>query len=279
MKFHDLYHATKNSRGEWQKPKRIESPLNTDYDEGTASVTADGELMFYSATSDDSNQFSLPRIFVSRRINGIWSAGSHLEMGVGDSLSLFAHPSISSDGKVLYFVSDMPGGVGGKDIWVAYLDNKLRVLRVENAGRSINTSGDEMFPLLRNDSLLYFASDGHPGMGGLDLFCATRLQDNHLWHVEHMPPPINSSADDFGITFERGAERGFFSSNRDDVRGYDHIYSFEQVETGIRVEGIVVDHEDRLIPGAVIDMVASNGVRRQFITDREGVITLWLSLM
>lgn len=269
-KFHDLYLSSRNSRGEWQKPKRIESALNTDDDEGTASVTADGEWMFYSLSGEDADQFALPGIYVSRRVNGIWSAGNRLKPGVGDSLSLFAHPSVSSTGVLLYFVSDMPGGVGGKDIWVASLNSRREVVRVENAGPAINTPGDEMFPMLRNDSTLYFSSNGHAGRGGLDLFCAVKQPGEQGWRLEHLPWPLNSEADDFGITFEKEGESGFFSSNRDDMRGYDHIFSFQQIETGIRVEGIVVDREDRLIPGAVVDMVGSNGVRNQFVTNREG---------
>lgn len=270
-KFHDLYLSERNSRGEWQKPKRIESALNSDLDEGIASVTADGDLMFYSVVAGGEDQPGLPGIYLSRRINGIWSAGSRLDLKGGDSLSLFAHPAVSGSGDILYFVSDMPGGMGGKDIWLAHLDKRQEVVRVEHAGASVNTPGNEMFPTLRNDTILYFSSDGHPGKGGLDLFRAVKSAAGKGWHLQHLPTPLNSSADDFGITFEQAKERGFFSSNRGDARGYDHIYTFELVKPVITVEGFVVDRDDRLIPGATIDLVGSDGTRQRLVTDREGI--------
>ncbi len=137
-------------------------------------------------------------------------------------------------------------------------------------GPEINTPGDEMFPYAKSDSLLYFSSDGHPGMGGLDLFVAVKPIGAEQWQVQNMRSPLNSSADDFGITFYPQSEKGFFSSNRDDARGYDHIYSFEQVDDTIRVEGIVVDHQDELIPGASVSVVGSDGSQRQFVTDGDG---------
>ena len=270
-KYHDLYLSERNSRGEWQKPERIESALNTGFDEGIASVTADGDLMFYSVTAAGTDQSALPGIYLSRRINGIWSAGSRLNLMIGDSLSLFAHPAVSGSGALLYFVSDMPGGEGGKDIWVAHLNNRQEVIKLENAGAAVNTPGDEMFPVWRDDTTLYFSSDGHPGRGGLDLFRAVKSHAGNEWRLQHLPPPLNSSADDFGITFEQGKERGFFSSNRDDARGYDHIYSFELVKRVLQVEGFVVDRADRLIPGATIDVVGSDGLRLRLATNREGI--------
>ncbi|MDD3969473.1 MAG: OmpA family protein [Proteiniphilum sp.] len=269
-KYHDLYLSAKNSRGEWQKPKRIESALNTVFDEGTASVTADGEQMFYSFSAADPDRPTRPGIFFARRVNGIWSAGSRLSIMDGDSLSLFAHPAVSPSGRTLFFVSDMPGGVGGKDLWLAQLDPDNQVVRVENAGTAINTPGDEMFPFLRDDSTLYFSSDGHPGRGGLDLFRAVKSAAGDGWQIEPLPLPLNSPADDFGITFEQGKEKGFFSSNRGDVRGDDHIWAFERVESTIRVEGFVVDREDCFIPGAHITVIGSDGSQRHCVTNREG---------
>jgi len=269
-KYHDLYLTVRNSQGVWQKPKRIESTLNTQYDEGTASVTADGELMFYSFMAAGSDHPALPSLSLSRKVDGVWSAGIRFSIHAGDSLSLFAHPAVSASGHLLFFVSDMPGGIGGLDIWLAHLNHKQEVIRIENAGPAINTPGNEMFPMLRNDTTLYFSSDGHPGRGGLDLFRAVKSNATHQWRLHHLPPPLNSPADDFGITFEKGKERGFFSSNREDARGYDHIWSFEQMKPVIRVEGFVVDRQDQLIGGAVIDVVGSNGALKRLVTDRNG---------
>ena len=135
------------------------------------------------------------------------------------------HPAVSPDGRYLYFASDMPGGFGGKDIWRINLLERSGSL--ENLGPQINTAGDEMFPYMRTDSLMYFSSDGHPGFGGLDLFTARLNSTGDRWSIENMGKPMNSAGDDFGITFGEG-ESGFFSSNRGDGRGYDHIYSFNK---------------------------------------------------
>lgn len=270
-KYHDLFFSVKNNGGEWQKPKRIEFAADTDSDEGVASFTSDGMMMFFTAVDATTNQSALPGIFFSRRFNGSWSPGTRLILNGSDSLSLFAHPTVSASGSILYFVSDMPGGMGGKDIWKAHLDNRQQVIRLENAGAAINTPGNEMFPHLRNDTTLYFSSDGHPGRGGLDLFQAVKITSGGGWHLTHLPPPLNSSADDFGITFEEGEERGFFSSNRDDVNGYDHIYSFAFKKPLIQVEGFVVGRDDNPIPGAFVDLVGSDGSHRQLVTNREGV--------
>jgi len=271
MKYNDLFLSSKNSRGEWQKPKRIESEINTEFDEGTPSLTPDGEKMFYTYSSMDPAHPTTTGIYFSRRINAAWRAGQPLRIAGGDSLSVFAHPSVSSSGLYLCFVSDMPGGYGGKDIWRGLISHTGEVVSVENFGPEINTGGDELFPCMLNDTTLCFSSDGHPGMGGLDLFLATKQADADRWQVVNLQPPLNSAGDDFGITFEKGEKRGFFSSNRNDARGYDHIYSFEYKDVTMTVEGFAVDQDDRFIPGAVVSVVGSDGSRHRLVTDQQGV--------
>lgn len=313
MKYNDLFHSVKNVHGEWQRPERINSGVNTEYDEGTPSFSSDGEWMYYTFSYVDPNRPTTPKIYISRWVNGRWSEGKPLEVMKDDSVSVFAHPAISPSGRYLYFVADMPGGYGGKDIWRAEIRNNTEILSVENLGPEINTVGDELFPYLRNDTTLYFSSDGHPGMGGLDMFVAVtsewesgkvgrwesgkteRLGDWETkregdmemeisgerergregdvklgWWVRNLQSPLNSSADDFGITFEPEGESGFFSSNRNDVRGYDHIYSFAYPEVSVRIEGFAVDPEDEFIQGAIITVVGSDGSQLRFVTGKEG---------
>ena len=270
VKYNDIFVAKKNVMGEWQKPERLSSEVNTDFDEGTPSIGMNEKYMFYTQSFSDANHPTGAKIYVSRRINGVWSIGKELALATHDSISQYAHPAISPSGEFLYFVSDMPGGYGGKDIWRAKISNDLEAKQIENLGPTINTPGDEMFPYLRNDTTLYFSSDGHPGMGGLDIFVARKSNSSMLWSVQNIKPPINSSYDDFGITFERNAEKGFFSSNRNDIRGYDHIYSFVFPDNGIYVEGIVVDHEDSFISGATVLVVGSDDSKQSFITNKEG---------
>ena len=221
MKKGDIWFATKDEKGNWKRPEPVEGELNTELDEGTPSFSPDGSTMYLSKARREPNANTGVEIYTSQRSDAKWSAPVKYEI-TSDTISSYGHPAVSPDGNWLYFTSDMPGGSGGKDIWRVNL--KERAGSLENLGEFINTPGDEVFPYVRTDSVLYFASDGHPGLGGLDIFKAT-LTKSGGWTVENMGRPINSAADDFGITFGKG-ENGFFSSNRDDGRGYDHIFSF-----------------------------------------------------
>ncbi|MEN6589313.1 MAG: OmpA family protein [Proteiniphilum sp.] len=270
MKHNDLFISGTDVSGAWKKPKRLSDEINTGFDEGTPSITRDGEWMYYTSSGTDSHHSAGTAIYYSRRVNGAWTAGRPLQLVKGDTLSLFAHPAISPSGRYLYFVSDMPGGQGGKDIWRTSITADHETGAPENLGPRVNTAGNEMFPCLRTDSTLYFSSDGHPGRGGLDLFAAVKQKGSPPWDVHPMPVPVNSSADDFGITFARDAEKVFFSSNRNDVRGYDHIYSFVYPEATILVEGFAVDQEDAFIPGAAVSVVGSDGSQQRFITNLKG---------
>ena len=270
MKYNDLFTVEKNAAGEWQKPVILSSDINTEFDEGTPSITSNGRYMFYTYCSANYNKPASPKIYYSRRVNGKWTAGREFVIETDDSLTVFAHPAVSPSGEYLYFVSDMPGGYGGKDIWRAELTLNFDVVAIENAGPVINSAGDEMFPYVRNDSTIYFSSDGHPGMGGFDIFEAKLLSDNKEWRIMNMESPINSSYDDFGITFEKLADRGFFSSNRDDIRGYDHIYSFDSLLNSINVEGIVVDSDDEFIANATLSVVGNDGSQYKFKTSKNG---------
>lgn len=270
MKYNDLFVVEKDVQGNWKRPVRIPDAVNTEYDEGTPSFSGDGEWMYYTFSGAEEGKQLLPSIYYSKRVNGMWSAGRPLQIVPNDTLSLFAHPALSPSGDYLYFVSDMPGGMGGKDIWRVTIAGN-RVMGVpENLGTSLNTPGDEMFPYMRTDSTLYFSSNGHPGRGGLDLFMAHYKESRRDWQISSLPQPLNSSADDFGITFLHNTEAGFFSSNRDDLRGYDHIYSFAYREATISITGIVVDQEDQFLVGASVYVEGSDGSIRPLFTNRQG---------
>lgn len=273
MKKGDIWMSRKNERGEWLKPEALEGELNTEFDEGIISFSPDGSMMYLTRARREPNAPTSVEIFTSTRSDAKWSAAQKLEI-TSDTLSVYAHPAVSPDGTYLYFTSDMPGGEGGRDIWRINL--KDRVGSLENLGKWINTPGDEMFPYMRTDSVMYFASDGHPGYGGLDIFRA-ELTKSGGWKVENMGRPVNSSADDFGITFEPGAERGFFSSNRDDARGYDHIFSFELPDLQIWISGWVLDRDDEPVPDAVIRIVGNDGSNQKEIARSDGSFRFPLS--
>jgi peptidoglycan-associated lipoprotein len=263
----DFYLVKQDENGAWLAPEEIEDEINTEFDEGTPSFTSDGSTMYYTYCSEDPEGPRASEIYVSTRSNAQWSKGSRTTI-VKDSVTSLGHPAVSPDGKYIYFVSDAVGGYGGKDIF--------RARRIggdfgpmENLGPQINTPGDEVFPYVRDSATLYFASNGHPGMGGLDIFRAT-LDGSGAWQVENMQYPINSSADDFGITFAGSREKGFFSSNRNDLRGSDHLYSFELPLITVVIEGLVSDLDETPIEDATIRIVGRDGLNEKVQVRRDG---------
>jgi peptidoglycan-associated lipoprotein len=263
----NFYLAEKDEKGIWKKPTEIEESINTIYDEGTPSISADGNTMYYTYCESDPIGSRPAQIYVSTRSGASWGMGTRVNL-VKDTITSVGHPSISPDGKYLYFVSDA-GSYGGKDIFRSRLVGMNDFGGIENLGPQINTEGDEMFPYIRDSVTLYFASNGHPGMGGIDLFKAT-MDSLGVWHVENMGSPINSMGDDFGITFEGKREKGFFSSNRNDTRGYDHIYSFERPTVTIFIEGYVSDAEEYTIEGAVVRIVGKDGLNEKVLAKPDG---------
>ena len=266
MKKGDIYFAKKDEQGVWQRPEPVEGELNSDLDEGIVSFTPDGQTMYLTKARREPNASTSVEIYTSQRSEAQWSAPVKYEI-IKDTISAVGHPAVSADGKWLYFCSDMPGGYGGKDIWKVNLTDKVGSL--ENLGPQINTSGDEMFPYSRMDTVLYFASNGHPGFGGLDLFRAAYDAKAEEWKVANMGTPINSQGDDFGITFGEG-ETGFFSSNRSDGRGYDHIYSFELPPLQISISGWVLDKDEEPVANAIIRIVGDDGSNQKAVAKDDG---------
>ena len=263
----NFYVIKKDEQGNWLQPEELEDEVNTEFDEGTPSFTPDGNTMYYTYCTQAPEGDRTAEIYMSSRSSAKWGKGTKVEI-LKDSVTALAHPSVSPDGRWLYFVSDAVGGQGGKDIFRARI-NGNDFGPMENLGPEINTPGDEVFPYVRDSVTLYFASNGHPGMGGLDIFRAT-LDSTEHWHVENMRSPINSNGDDFGITFEGVHERGFFSSNRNDARGYDHLYSFELPIITVKIEGIVFDVDEVPIEGATVRIVGRDGLNAKILTMKNG---------
>lgn len=267
MKKGDIWMSKKNERGEWQRPEPVEGELNSEVEEGICSFSPDGSTMYLTKARREPNANTGVEIYTSQRSDAKWSAPVKFEI-TADTVSSYGHPALSPDGQWLYFTSDMPG-VGGRDIW--RVNVKERAGSLENLGPDINTVGDEMFPYMLTDSIMYFSSNGHPGLGGLDIFCATLGPDGH-WSVKNMGVPVNSEADDFGITFDRKADHpsGYLSSNRGDGRGYDHIYTFELPDLKITISGWVVDRDDEPVPNAVIRIVGNDGSNQKTVAKNDG---------
>ena len=277
----DIFVSTKDDKGKWQRPEVIDTELNTDYDEGACSFSPDGRTMYLTQCKTDPSYPRYATIVTSNRSDAAWSKAQDLTI-TRDTLSAFAHPAVSPDGQWLYFTSDMPGGLGGYDIWRVRLTTS-GVGAVENLGAPINTPGDEMFPTFRPNGDLYFSSDGHEGMGGLDIYIA-RVKDNissedTLAHrtsgytIVHPGYPLNSQGDDFGMTFEGLKNQGFFSSNRGDGKGWDHIYSFYNPEIIQTVKGWVYEKDGYELPAAQVYMIGNDGTNLKLSVKGDGSFT------
>ena len=261
----DIWVMKKDEKGQWTKPEAVEGELNSELDEGCVSFSPDGSTMYLTVARRLPTSNTGVEIYTSQRSDASWSKPVKFEV-TADTISSYGHPAVSPDGTWLYFTSDMPGGSGGKDIWRINL--KERGGSLENLGEWINTPGDEMFPYVRTDSVLYFSSNGRPGYGGLDIYRA-ELTPTGGWKVTNMGTPINSAGDDFGITFGEG-ESGFFSSNRGDARGYDHIFEFHLPELKILISGWVLDRDEEPVPNAVIRIIGNDGSNQKQIAKPDG---------
>ena len=260
----DIFYAQKDEKGKWGKPQAIASELNSAFDEGACCFSPDGKTMYLTQCQTDPNYPRYARIMVSRRSDAAWSKPQELVISK-DTLCSFAHPAVSPDGQWLYFVSDMSGGMGGLDIWRCRLlkDNEVGV--IENLGAPINTPGDEMFPTFRPNGDFYFSSNGHPGLGGLDVYFTTDGRK-----INHPGYPLNSQGDDFSMTFEGKLNQGFFCSNRGDLRGFDHIYSFYNPEIVQTIKGWVYEQDGYELPAAQVYMVGNDGTNLKLSVRSDG---------
>ena len=282
----DIFVSTKDEKGKWQKPEVIDSELNTDFDEGACSFSPDGKTMYLTQCKTDPDYPRYATIATSNRSDAAWSKATELKV-TRDTLSAYAHPAVSPDGEWLYFTSNMPGGKGGYDIWRVRLTSS-GTGSVENLGAPINTAGDELFPTFRPNGDLYFSSNGHEGMGGLDIYIAhpttnivrndsadqSSLQIPHSsFKIIHPGYPLNSQGDDFGMTFEGLKNQGYFSSNRGDGKGWDHIYSFYNPEIIQTVKGWVYEKDGYELPAAQVYMVGNDGTNLKLSVKGDGSFT------
>lgn len=265
----DLYVAMSNGEGRWGRPRPLGGSINTAFDEGSPNTSSDFTRLYFTQCRMSKKGKLGCQVYEATQTGEGWDNPQVIALAP-DSL-VAAHPAISADRLTLYFSSDLPGGFGGTDLW--------KVTRSEpngswgepiNLGGKINTAGNEVFPYSHEDGTLYFSSNGHVGMGGLDIYKAVRF-DNDSIQVENMRYPINSSADDFGITFQKDREEGFFTSNRPGGRGGDDIYWFYLPPLEFNLLG-KVDDEVTASPlaNAQVKLVGSDGSVRDSKTNERG---------
>ncbi len=269
-KYCDIWVTKKDENDVWMKPQSIGEMVNTKFDEGTPCFSPDGNIMYYTVAGSEDGIKSSTMIYYTRRSDASWSKGQKLHIS-NDTISVFAHPAISPDGHYLYFISNTVGGQGGTDIWRASIDGE-KVTYFENLGDKVNSPNDEMFPTFSPDGILYFSSNRKGGFGGLDIYSAREDQWG-TWHVQHIASPINSTADDFGMTFKRKTkenQEGWFSSNRNNAKGYDDIYSFVLPSIKVRISGFVYDTDGNALPQAIVRIVGRNGMNFKTLTKPDG---------
>lgn len=278
---YNLYESKKDQKGKWSEPALAEGLYeneNEDENEnkndstankktgqrelGICSFTDEGRTMYFTFACPENGKDLGAKIYTSSRSSGSWTDPQEIKLFKDSSITA-AHPAWNRTGDTLYFVSDAPGGKGGKDIWMATQEGTEWI--AENAGDKINTAADEMFPYVHEDGTLYFASNGHPGYGGLDIFYVDTLGD-----VVNMGQPFNGAGDDFGITFAGNTQNGFFSSNRGQKKGTEQIYEFELPRMIIAVQGKVTDTEGNTVDGVQLRLVGNDGTNTKLPTKKDG---------
>lgn len=273
-RFSDLFIARKDRKGEWNTPIPADASevLNTKTSDGVARFNSRFTVLYFTRCWNEPKKKNGCAILkISRAGTTTWGEPEMLKLA-GDSSTVIGHPSVTNDENTIYFSADLPGGYGGKDIWMATRKGRGGAYgRPENLGPEINTPGDELFPFIRDDSTLYYSSNGLPGMGGQDIFKSVRV--NGKWaKPENMKYPINSPADDFGIVFNPDEpEEGYFSSNRPGGKGGDDIYSFVVPPLLFTLEGTVTDDRTlQPVQGALVKLNGTNGKTLQYNTDEKG---------
>ena len=223
------FYISYRSEMKWEKAINAGAPLNSGQNEGAQSLSSDGNYMFFTAC-DRSNGLGSCDIFFSANSDGKWSIPVNLESPVNSS-SWESQPSINANGKMLFFSSTRPGGIGGKDLWYSVWKPNKKWSNPRNMGNIINTNGDEMSPFIHFDSkTLYFSSDGRPGMGGLDIYFSRMKEDSSWTEPRNLGYPINTFNDEMGLVIESGGQKAYFSSKREDHEG-KNIYTFKLYES------------------------------------------------
>jgi len=280
----DLYETKLDKNGKWSTPITLAPTVISPFNEGAASISKKGDFMLMTKCPEVKSAISGCQIYMSKKQGSGWGAPEKLPFNI-DSVQ-FGHPAISADGKTVYFVSRMKGGYGGADIWKSVYDQKGNTWTAPlNLGATVNTAGDEMYPYVSNDGkTLYFSSNYHPGMGGLDIFKAEIGAGGKFSKaVENLKSPINSGADDFGIVFEGNKQRGYFSSNREGGKGSDDIWSFFLPPLNFNLKGNVVSsggskgfNKGEPVANAKVKLSGSNGAINDAVTGNDGSYTFKL---
>ena len=275
--FTDIYSSKLNKKGKWSVPTMLAEPINSDGNEGSVVLNKRGTTMYFTKCDVQKKKSLGCNIYVSNRKGKVWSPPTILQIKV-DSNTTLGHPTISEDEMTLIFSSDLSGGYGGKDLWIVKKQKRGKWSDPVNLGPAVNTSNDEMFPFLHSDGTLYFASSGHIGMGGFDIF-KSYLDENDMYSsITNLKYPVNTSGNDFGMIIEKSGERGYLTSDRSGGKGGDDIYQFELPPLVLSMKGVVTDSKTgAIMTGVTINLINSEGITVESITDNTGQYEFKLS--
>ena len=273
LPFLDLYSGKLEENGEITNSKKMSS-LNKKYHEGPASYNKTGNIIIYTQDnyqSKSSDGIRKLELMESTFKDGEWS--EKIPFALNNKEYSVGHPSLSADGNTLYFASDMPGGIGGVDIYRVIRNADGTWGKAENLGEKINTEGNEMFPFVHESGMFFFSSDGRPGLGGLDVF-VSQLKNNQFAKVINLGTPVNGSKDDFSFVLNESKTKGYFASNREGGKGDDDIYSFnllKQFQFGKTIKGVALDKAGEILANVKVELVDNNGkLISTVVTDKNG---------
>ena len=274
--FLDIYTTSNRTDSIVNHKAKLKGNINSIYHEGPITITKDGKTMYFSRNDynkstlgNDQNGITNLKIYKASLIEGEWINVEELSFN-NDAYSN-AHPALNHDETKLYFASDIPGGNGGSDIYYVNINDDGTFGTPQNAGKIINTNKNERFPFINSEGTLFFASDGHPGLGMLDIFGTVSDEDNNVINVLNLGVPVNSSKDDFSFFMNEDGLSGFFASNRDGGVGSDDIYAYDRISQLI-IEGTVVEaNTNTPLPNALVTLLDPNGRKiADLITDKAG---------
>lgn len=281
----DIWESKLDKNGKWSTPTNLPPSVSTEVNEGRAWVSKKGDMIFFTRCPEEKGKQNKCGLYMARKQGSTWGEATRLPFS-NDTIS-FAHPTLSSDMKTLYFTSNMKGGYGKMDIWSCTFDVKTNAWgQPKNLGATVNTEGNEVYPAISDDGKrLYFSSDYHPGLGGLDMFSAEAGADGRFTKpVENLKYPLNSSYDDFGIVFEGKKNRGYFTSNREGGRGDDDIWSFSLPMLSFSAKGNVFSEGDpftskgkgETVEGVKVKVIGTDGSITENTTGKDGSFTFRL---
>jgi len=274
QEFADFFTSKQDRKGDWSTPVLADEAenINTEASEGTPFMNSKYTKLYFTRCQNGAHRKNGCQIMVAGKSGGSFSEARPVEIAGVDTLDIVGHPTLSNDELIIYFAAERKGGFGGNDIWVAMRDNTTEPFKHPfNLGERINTPGNEVFPFLRYDTTLYFASDGHGGMGGLDIFVSSMDTSGQWGEPRNLKYPINSIGDDFAIVFHPTDERGFISSNRGNSRGLDNIYYFEEPPILFTFSGTVKDAKTKqYASNAAVRLIGSDGSNIMTRTNDKG---------